>query len=231
MLLDGYSGSQLDHRQLPASLFLNSPKLTTMDSEVTLMIIGICGSGKTILTQALSEALHNSSMVFWDDFELVSEYPPDYVEWYKNGKDYSAWKTPVLAKALDNLKSRSSSVCPTTGKVIEPTKWIIYDAPLGRNHVETGQFIDFLVFLDTPAEVALARRLQRDYLSKDSLDKQAIQQELDTYIHFARPLFLDTDSLKNSANLVLDGMLPIHELVKKIINAIDQHHSDNKASI
>lgn len=196
-----------------------------------MKIIGICGisgSGKTALSRALSVTLHNSSMIFWDDFELVSEYPPDYVKWYNNGKDYSAWKTPVLAGTLANLKLGKTCICPVTGKTIEPTKWIIFDAPLGRNHVETGQFIDFLVFLDTPLDIALARRLQRDYLNNDCLDKQAIRQDLETYVHFSRPLFLDTDSLKADADLLVNGMLPVNELVKQIINTADQYDTHNE---
>ena len=196
-----------------------------------LGICGISGSGKTALTRALAEAQSHSTMIFWDDFELVSEYPVDYVEWYKKGKDYSAWKTPILAETLANLKLGKASICPTTEKVIEPTKWIIYDAPLGRNHIETGKFIDFLVFLDTPLDIALARRLQRDYLDKGPIDKQAIQQDLETYVHISRPLFLDAESLKTSADLVVDGMLSIDDLVKQITQIVDQCHMNSEISI
>ena len=65
-------------------------------------------------------------------------------------------------------------------------------------------------------DIALVRRLKRDYLSQNPIDKKAIQQELDTYIQTARPLFLDTASLKAGADLAIDGMLPIAELVEQL---------------
>lgn len=192
-------------------------------------VIGICGisgSGKTTLANAIASALQDSCIIFWDDFESISEYPPDYIEWYRNSKDYAAWKTPALAQTLESLKMGKTVTCPATNKVLKPTRWVIYDAPLGRNHVETGEYIDYLIFLDTPPDIALARRLKRDYLSKDIIEKNELVKELDIYINLSRPLFLDIIPLKAEANLVINGEFPIVELVKKVIPSIEQHFSD-----
>jgi uridine kinase len=194
-------------------------------SPIVIGICGISGSGKTMLTKEFANKIPQSIPIYWDSFESISEFPSDYIAWYNTGKDYSAWKTPALAQILKHLKQGMAISCPATGKILEPQKIIIYDAPLGRNHTETGQYIDFLVFLDTPLDVALARRLLRDHLSLDPIDGQAIKQELDTYIHSSRPLFLETDSLKSSCDLVINGSLSIRESLKQIMHNITPHYS------
>jgi uridine kinase len=51
---------------------------------------------------------------------------------------------------------------PVNGVTVAPAKYIIFEGPLGRVHQKTGQSIDYLVFIDTPLEVGLARMVLRD---------------------------------------------------------------------
>jgi len=198
-------------------------------------IIGICGisgSGKSAVTHSLAKQLNHSPVISWDDFEPTSEYPSDYVEWYKNSKDYSAWKTPVLAETLKKLKlGQIVKKSPATGQLLKPESFIIYDAPLGREHIETGKYIDFLIFLDTPLDIALIRRLKRDYLDGHNFDIKSIKHELELYENAARPLFLDSNSLKAGADLVIDATLPIQNIVKKICNTISQLYAHKGSNL
>jgi len=75
-------------------------------------IIGICGisgSEKASVANVLSKQLNHSPVIAWDDLESISEFPSDYIEWHKNSKDYSAWKTHALVETSDKIKIRTNS--------------------------------------------------------------------------------------------------------------------------
>jgi uridine kinase len=184
-------------------------------------IQGIAGSGKTTLTQALGKAL-NATTLFWDDFDPISTGPSDYVEWFKTSKDHNDWKYDALAETMKSLKEEKSLTCPATHRVLIPTKYIIFDAPLGYDHKATGQWINFLIYLDTPPDIALARRLYRDYQPHAKRNDNDILEEISDYLESARPVFMAAYEMKNTADLILDGSQPIETLVSTVLSVLDK---------
>jgi uridine kinase len=178
-------------------------------------IIGICGisgSGKSTLTHELGKSL-NATILSWDDFDPISKAPDDYVKWHQTTKDYNEWQYDALAEVLKQLKAGEKVVCPITEKELIPTRYIIFDAPLGRKHIKTGQYIDYAIFLDTPLDIALARRILRD---KSDLTVSEIFEELDTYLTSSRPLYMIDYDTQDHFDLVIDGNLPVDKLVMDI---------------
>ena len=180
-------------------------------------IQGIAGSGKTTLTQSLGKAL-GATTLFWDDFDPISTGPRDYVEWFKISKDHNDWKYDALAATLRSLKEGKSLTCPATQLPLIPTKYIIFDAPLGYDHAATGQWIDFLVFLDTPPDIALARRLYRDYHPDAKRTDNDILEELSDYLKSTRPVYMETYERKKTADLIIDGSQSVEILVERVLN-------------
>lgn len=174
-------------------------------------ISGISGAGTTTLTKALGTAL-NATTIFWDDFDDISESHDDLVEWFKSSKDYGAWHYPALEETLKTLKAGLSMKHPASGQDLPPSSVVIFDAPLGRMHRATGQYIDLLIHLDTSMDVALSRRVLRDYREKP----KEIIDDLEWYLADGRPLF-DASETKKTADLVLNGDLPIAQLVKSAL--------------
>jgi uridine kinase len=127
-------------------------------------ISGNSGSGKSTLSERLQQEL-NSTQVAWDDFDDISTGPEDYVDWFKREGHYDEWNYPELAKVLDGLKSGSDLKHPVTGEILYSSKYIIFDAPLGRLHKQTGLYIDFWIHLSVPLDVSLCRRILRDFSS------------------------------------------------------------------
>ncbi|MCH9610080.1 MAG: Uridine kinase [Chlamydiales bacterium] len=199
---------------------------TLESSSIIIGISGVSGSGKTEVTHALSQILNDASTIFWDDFETLSGYPSDYIEWYKKSGDYAEWKTPHLADTLGQLKKGIPLICPATRKQLQSTPFIIYDAPLGRKHLETGKYIDFLVFLNVPLDITLIRRLRRDYFNKEPFDLDAVKCELDFYEKEARPLFLDIENLKQGADLLVDGMQSTDMITDSIAKEIQKRYGN-----
>ncbi|MBX9704030.1 MAG: AAA family ATPase, partial [Silvanigrellaceae bacterium] len=139
-------------------------------------IMGISGAGKTTVTKKLAESLH-STVVFWDEFDDISTSPEDLIEWYKNSKDYTAWNYQGLADTLNTLKQGNRAIHPVNHEELIPTEVILFDAPLGFKHQQTGKYIDYLVCIDTPLDIALARRLLRDFQNKkDELVNEIIEE-------------------------------------------------------
>jgi len=154
-------------------------------------IQGVSGSGKTTLTHALGKVL-SATTLFWDDFDSISTSPSDYVEWFKTSKNHNDWKYDALAETLRSLKEEQSLICPATKRKLTPTKHIIFDAPLGYDHKATGKWIDFLVFLNTPPDIALARRLYRDYQPNAKRNDNDILEEIFDYLESTRPVYMET---------------------------------------
>lgn len=150
-------------------------------------IRGISGAGKSSLIRKLEHTLQATAL-FWDEYDEISQAPQDYVKWFHTGKNYDEWIYTDLANTLSKLKEGQKVVCPATQRELAPTQYILFDAPLGYCHQATGRYIDFLICLDTAPDIALARRLIRDY--RDHPDPHKIIDELEKYLQESRPLFI-----------------------------------------
>ena len=118
---------------------------------------------------------------------------------------------------MHKLKSGETIICPATRQKLTPTKYILFDAPLGYCHQSTGKYIDFLICLDTPLDIALARRLIRDY--QNDPNPQKMVQELQEYLSKSRPLFILSPEEKTS-DLIVDGSLALEEQEKQVLDAL-----------
>lgn len=181
-------------------------------------ISGISGAGKTTVTNVLAKGL-NATAIFWDDFDDISTSPDDYVAWYHTGQGNEAWDYPALAKTLEVLKGGELHVHPALNQPLKPTSHIIFDAPMGRLHKQTGKYIDSWVHIDVPLDIALARRIIRDF-RRDPRPAPEIIEELQYYIDHSRPLFFAEEE-KQKAELVIDGTLSVEEQVDNILKYLN----------
>lgn len=185
------------------------------NQNIIIGITGMSGSGKTTLVKAISDSI-NATAIYWDDFDSISKSPDDYVDWYHRGKNYAEFDYTKLSDVLNKLKSGNMIYHPISNEKLVSTPFIIFDAPMGRLHQQTGKHIDIEIYMDTPADVSLARRLIRDF-EPTLKDKNEIIEELKFYIEKSRPLFF-SDDLKNSAELIINGDNMIEEQIKMIIS-------------
>lgn len=187
-------------------------------------ISGISGAGKSTLIMYLSKIL-DATTLFWDDFDEISQGPKDYVKWYEFSRNYDDWVYVDLVETLENLKAGRIVTCPATKKELRPTKFVLFDAPLGFSHKATAKYIDFLVYLDTPLDIALARRLLRDYQTPHNPEK--ILEELEHYLLSSRPLFILTPE-ERVCDLTIDGTLTINEQGQKVLTALQNVEQNKK---
>jgi uridine kinase len=190
-------------------------------------ISSVSGGGKTAVAKKLAERLQDAVTLCFDDYDATNIHPENLQTWLMEGSDFNAWKTPVLTDDVQSLKAGNPITSSVDGSKILPAKFIVFDAPLGRAHLDTGRFIDFMVFIDTPLDVAMARRLLRDISGDTEQDPadiiQKLRANLSRYLNGARSLYLGfQDQVKKRCDLVLDGCLTVDELAAAIYRRIKQ---------
>jgi adenylate kinase family enzyme len=183
-----------------------------------IAIAGPIGSGKSALTSFLAQKNPGSDTVHFDDYERATRRPVDELAgWIQRGADFNEFLAPGLAEHLLHLKH-----LPTTSP-------IFFEMPLGRAYAATAPFIDRLLWLDTPLDLALARKLKKftsdfaqnpdDTATRDHL--RWIRSYLDNYLAIVRQvLVIQERKIAPQADLILDGNLPFDRLVEKAVSEI-----------
>jgi hypothetical protein len=67
----------------------------------------VSGGGKTRLVDEFAYRAEYTMASCFDDFDDTIEPPADVKSWLLEGGDYSAWRTPKLARHLKNIKEGS----------------------------------------------------------------------------------------------------------------------------
>ena len=189
-------------------------------------ISAVAGGGKTALAARLAEKLPNAVALFFDDYEESSVMPESFRSWFEEGADYDAFVTPLFTEHIQLLKDGMAVTSPVTGARIGPAKYIVVDAPLGRVHTDSGRYFDFMVFIDTPLDVAMARRLLRD-LSLSNPDSlldtvESLKAETESYLGGARRIYTSfVERVKPTCDLVVDGSLTVDEMASWVVSRLE----------
>lgn len=178
-----------------------------MDREKAPLVISIAaisGGGKTTITKQLAQNLHKSKALFFDDYDF--DGPDDIVDWIESGGNPNEWNLTPFVKDLIDLLS-------------EPLDFIILDFPFSYEHLQVRQFIDYSVFIDTPLDIALARRILRDF-GEGPIGN--ILVDMENYISRGRQAYLHMlRTIKPTADVVVDGTLSVSEMMKVIMNNLE----------
>ena len=186
-----------------------------MSKPYIISIAAPSGGGKTTVVGELKNRLANSAVLFWDDFGDEVDPSRDINDVH----DYNEWNTKPVAAVIERLLS-------------EPYDYIILDYPFGYMNDCVAKYIDLAVFINTPLDIALARRIIRDYTSRstesdfgladvDAVSLEAIDKELRDYLSRSRPTYARfTDAHKPASDLVVDGTKSPEEIAKIIIDFI-----------
>lgn len=161
--------------------------------KVTIIgVAGGSGSGKSTLVKKLQEAF---------GAEDVSTLCHDY--YYKEHSDMSyeqrtqlnydhpqAFDTDMMVEHIRSLKNNETIVRPVYSFVehnrtaervtVKPSKVIIIDGILIFENQELRDLMDIKVFVDTDADVRLARRILRDVCNRGRSMESVIEQYLST---------------------------------------------------
>jgi uridine kinase len=189
-------------------------------------IIGIAGppgSGKSTLAAALAARLGDAAVIDMDHYQRMTDWPIERVaDWLARGADHDELPVPLLAEHLALLRRGQAVTNPATGATIEPRAHLLLETHFGRAHGATAVHIDKLVWLDTPADLALARNL-RGFLAplrRSSANPAEWAEELgwiDGYLAnyievVSRLVRLQAERVRPGADLCVDGGRPVMQI-------------------
>ncbi len=183
------------------------------------------GGGKTTFVQALARKLGGAATIHFDRYEVETRRPVSRLrQWLDNGADFSAFEAPNLARDLKRFRFDAPSV-DDTEKGENPSGIVLFEMPLGRLHAETAPYIDWVIWIDVPLDVALARKI-REYIAwfrEDDSENGWIWLDnfLANYLRVFREVLLrQRREVRASADLVLDGMEPPERLLDRAAESI-----------
>ncbi len=199
-----------------------------------IAISGGSGSGKSTLAEALIAAvspveavLFNEDAYYWPQSHYSDAVEPGGINY-----DHPASKdTAALVADLATLKSGGAIEQPVydykthdrlEGKTrsIAPVPIIIFEGIHTLSLEGAGELIDLSVYVDTPDDLRLARRIRRDVVER----KRSVESVLSQYMSTVRPAhYAHTYSAKFGADLVIaDEGLPAYGKVRPTADAIER---------
>jgi uridine kinase len=170
-----------------------------------ISIAAVSGGGKTTITNQLISKLNKSKALYFDDYEF-EECPEDICEWVEKGADHNEWNLHPLIQDTQLLLDDQS------------LDYIVLDYPFAYLHNGMRNYIDIAIYIDTPLDIAMARRILRDY-KENPIDD--IRNDLTNYIVRGRAAYINMEkTIKPSSDIVIDGYLHTTFIVDRIIEEV-----------
>ena len=178
-----------------------------------IAICGTMGSGKSTLAEHAASALPDCVVVFEDDHNSMTERSLTDIEgWFARGG-------PVDEFDLSDVIAQLTKLCPDklTNVATNPAsshRIVLLETHFGRLHSGLRPWIDFQVWINTPADIAVARKVmqlsqqmtQQNPPVPDSDGLRWIEKFCSGYLTTTRKLFnLQRQQVGALSDVTIDG--------------------------
>ena len=127
-------------------------------------------------------------------------------QWVLDGTDYNVWNLSPLKADIENIISSGEY------------DYLLLDYPFAYRNDLIRDYIDCAVFIDTPLDIAMARRILRD-MNNASADE--IRDEMKTYLKDARIAYVQMlKDIKPSSDYVVDGTQNLKTITEELLDII-----------
>ncbi|WP_245208143.1 hypothetical protein [Sediminibacillus dalangtanensis] len=175
-----------------------------MKKSLVIAISSVSGGGKTTITNELACQLPAASILRFDEYAF--EGPENLAKWAKEGADYNAWNLAPLLEDVLLLKERYDL--------------ILLDYPFAYQNSRMKDVIDLAVYIDTPLDIALVRRMLRDYPEGSAT---VMKKDLSHYVTYGREAYLAMEhKIMPNSDIVIEGTLSKERITQRIIEEIDK---------
>lgn len=183
------------------------------------------GGGKTAVSRSVAAQLPGTAVLSFDHYEQATGQPIQNLQgWLQRGADFDEFVVPALREDLARLKRGEAVHDPATRAVIAPGRYLVFENPLGREARSLAPFVDLLLWVDVPPDVALARKLrelvgrlrQESGRERDAERLAWLEQYLENYLAVVREILqLQRERVTARADLVLSGMRDPEEIARE----------------
>eukprot|EP00252_Welwitschia_mirabilis_P018917 TRINITY_DN4240_c0_g3_i1.p1 TRINITY_DN4240_c0_g3~~TRINITY_DN4240_c0_g3_i1.p1 ORF type:complete len:493 (+),score=107.02 TRINITY_DN4240_c0_g3_i1:308-1786(+) len=227
-----FSGLRIDETSVKVPILEGSHKQP--------FVIGVAGgtaSGKTTVCDMIIQQLHDHRVVLVHQDSFYRGLTPDEL---KHVHEYNfdhpdAFDTEQLLECIDTLKRGESVNIPIydfkhhrrsadSFRKVNPSDVIILEGILVFHDPRVRDLMNMKIFVDTDADVRLARRIRRDTLERG----RDVNSVLEQYAKFVKPAFDDfVLPSKKYADVIIprggDNHVAINLIVQHIETKLGQH--------
>ena len=170
-----------------------------------IAIGAVTAGGKTTVVNAIKDRLPRTASLHFDDYSFEGEVE-DFSKWVSEGADVNVWGLSPLKSDIERI-IRSGEY-----------DWLLLDYPFAYQHQMIKDYLNCCIFINTPLDIALARRVLRD-MKEASEDE--IRSEMDTYLKCARIAYVQMlkDHL-SASDYVIDGANELETIINEIMEII-----------
>lgn len=165
-----------------------------------IAIGAVTAGGKTTAVRALKARLPRTAALYFDDYTFAGEVE-DFAQWLSEGADVNVWD-------LSPLRADIEQICRSGAY-----GYLLLDYPFAYSHQMIRDLLNCCIFIDTPLDIAMARRILRDMQDASG---EEIRREAEIYLQSARPVYTAmVQSQLASADYVIDGAKPLDDIVSE----------------
>ena len=170
-----------------------------------IAIGAVTAGGKTTVVNAVKDRLPISAALHFDDYSFKGEVE-DFSKWVSEEADVHIWDlSPLKADIEEIIRSGEYD-------------YLLLDYPFAYQHQMIRPYLDRCIFIDTPLDIAMARRVLRD-MKEATADE--IRNEMDTYLKYARTAYIQMlETHLSTCDYVIDGAKELESIVNETIEII-----------
>jgi len=161
-----------------------------MENKVyTISVTSPSGGGKTTIINLLKNKLEKSTVLYFDDYDFTNDLGDNQFNKDLIKYDYNKWELRQLKNDIEKILSELKY------------DYLLLDYPFSYCNDKIKQYIDFSIYIDTPLDIAMARRIIRDFN-----EKMDIKNEMEEYLLYGRIGYIDMEKIvKPTCDLIVNG--------------------------
>lgn len=172
-----------------------------------IAIGAVTAGGKTTVVNSIKDRLPRTTSLHFDDYSFEGEVE-DFSKWVSEGADVHVWDLSPLKTDIDKIV-RSGEY-----------DFLLLDYPFAYQHQMIKPYLDCCIFINTPLDIAMARRVLRDMKEATSNE---IRNEMDMYLKYERIDYIQmVENHLSTCDYVIDGAKELESIINETIEIISR---------